>query len=175
MARGKTETGIAGEFLVAYKLSEMGLATAPTLKNTKKIDLLVSDGTHAKMVQVKTTDGKKTDWPCGLPKKALPDLVYVFVVLNSVTGEPPEFYVVPSADVKKIMNFIDRKYQTIHIKENGKPFTGKGVTKFALFDAGRRSNNTYIDKRHPASAYKDRWDLLGLKTARLARKKGGKA
>jgi len=27
MARDKTETGIAGEFLVAYKLSEMGLET----------------------------------------------------------------------------------------------------------------------------------------------------
>jgi len=161
--------------LVAYKLSEMGLATAITLKNTQKIDLLVSDGTSAKMVQVKTTDEKKTDWHCTLPEKALPDLVYVFVVLNSGTGEPPEFYVLPSANVIKIMNFIDRNYQGIYMENHGKPFTGKGAPKFALFDAGRRSNSTYIDKRHPASAYKDRWDLLGLETAGQTREKGGKA
>jgi hypothetical protein len=127
------------------------------------------------MVQVKTADGKKTDWICTLPKKALPDLVYVFVMPNSGTGEPPEFYVVPSAGVKKIMNLIDRNSRDAYKKKHGKPFTGKGVTKFALFDAGRRSNSPYIDKRHPASAYKNRWDLLGLKTARQTRKKGGKA
>jgi hypothetical protein len=154
MAKDKQKIGVTGEFLALAKLSALGFTVAPTLKNAPHIDILVSDGLSAKMVQVKTTANKKNDWICGLPEKSNKKLVYIFVKLDPKTAENPMFYIVPSADVKTIMTKIDKEFNKRYLEIHGIPFNAegnkKGVSKF---------NDSYesIEK------YKDNWQELNEK------------
>src|SRR5438132_1002560 len=81
-----TLSGIAGEYFVAAELSRRGYIASLTLRNTRGIDLLVSnpDATKSVGLQVKTNQGAKRDWM--LNKKAEVDvatnLFYVFVALR---------------------------------------------------------------------------------------------
>ena len=151
MAKDRQKIGILGEFMVASRLVELGFITAPTLKNTARIDLLVSDGVSAKMVQVKATENKKNDWGCDLPKSPNKNLVYIFVKLNTTTSRIPEFYIVPSADVTKIIAKIDEEYQKQYMAKHGCPYNPDGTKKgFSHFS----------DRYVPLEKYKDNWNLL---------------
>ena len=100
-------SGVSGEYFVAAELSRQGYVASITLRNTKGIDILVSNADASKSVsiQVKTNRGRRKTWL--LNKKAEDyfddNLFYVFVNLNG--GQPPDFYVVQSnivaAKVKK--------------------------------------------------------------------------
>jgi hypothetical protein len=147
----KTMTGIAGELLAASKLSERGYIAAPTLKNTARIDILVSDGEAARMVQVKTSGAGKADWLCPLPETVNDNLVYIFVNLRPACGGPPEFHIVPSRDVRRIVAAGSKAYAAAYQKKHGKPWNPdgdkKGVSHF----------------KDEAGSYKCKWELLGLK------------
>jgi hypothetical protein len=146
MAKDKNEIGIAGEFLVASKLTEMGFAVGLTRKNTADIDILVSDGKKAKMIQVKTTESPKNEWLCSMNKPANDDLYYVLVNLNTKGSAVPSFHIVASKTVKASLDKQKREGEADYRARHGKPYTGKDIYKF--FDA----ENTY----------KDKWDALGL-------------
>jgi hypothetical protein len=150
MKKDKIKQGIAGEFLVVSKLSELGYIVAPTLKNTPGIDILVSNGTKAKIIQVKTTDNKKPDWICPMPKTANKDLVYIFVNLNTANNGIPSFHIVPSTYVIKAITAIENDYNAARIKKGKGIFNPdgnkKGVSHFKDIDL----------------KYKDKWHLLGL-------------
>jgi hypothetical protein len=142
-----TLTGIAGEYLVAGELSRRGYVVSLTLRNTKGVDLLVSNvnATRSVGIQVKTNQTGKADWI--LSKKAEADLAsnlaYVFVAMRGLT--PPEFYVVPRADVAR------------YVRESHQEWLA------APGRAGRAHRD--IDMRHfkdPDAKYRDRWDLLDL-------------
>lgn len=95
-------SAVAGEYFVAAELSRQGYVASPTLRHTRGIDILVStaDATRAIGVRVKTKQGRKAAWV--LSEKVERDdlaeiLVFVFVALNDQS--PPDYYVVPLADV----------------------------------------------------------------------------
>lgn len=91
--------GIAGEFFVAAELTRRGYVASLTSKNTKAIDILVSnkDGSKSVAIQVKTSNSKKIDkWMMteSSEKTFSDNLFYVFVNMNE--GEMPSYYIVPS-------------------------------------------------------------------------------
>src|SRR5437867_11718293 len=91
------QAGIAGEYFVAAELSRRGYVASLTLRNTRGIDLLVSnsDATKTVGVQVKTNQNNRREWV--LNKKAeaedAENLFYVFVRLNRTSA--PAFHIVP--------------------------------------------------------------------------------
>ncbi len=145
--RSTIQTGVSGEYFVAAELSRRGYVASLTLRNTRGIDILVSnrDATKSVGIQVKTSQGRRAHWL--LNKKAEADLAenlfYVFVCLPKV--ESPVFYVVPREVVVRYVRESHRKWL-------GTP--GRG---------GRRHvDNDMRNFKDPEGSYKDRWDLLGL-------------
>jgi hypothetical protein len=154
MAKKKdtNKIGIAGEFLVASKLSEMGFVVGATRKNTADIDILVSDDKKAKLIQVKATEGPPNEWMCPVDMPVSDDLYYVLVNLNtkgprnSKGTAVPSFHIVSSKTVKASLDKQKREGEADYKARHGKPYAGPDRYKF--FDA----ENTY----------KDKWDALGL-------------
>lgn len=91
--------GVSGEYFVAAELSRRGYISSVTLKNTKGIDILVTNESATKTIgiQVKTNQNDRRAWV--LNRKAeefyADDLFYVFVNLVGI-GQLPEYYIVPS-------------------------------------------------------------------------------
>ena len=100
--------GVAGEYCVAGELSRQGYIASITLRNTRGIDILVSnaDATHQVAIQVKTKQGSRPQWV--LNKKAenfyADNLFYVFVNLKN-PKERPDFYIVPS---RRVADFVKK-------------------------------------------------------------------
>jgi hypothetical protein len=141
-------TGASGEYFVAAELSRRGFISSVTLKNTKGIDVLVSNESASKIIgiQVKTNYGNARDWV--LNEKAEnfhnKNLFYVFVILNGV-GQLPEYYIVPS---KTVSTFIKKSHK------NWLSTPGK---------KGQSHNDSPMRKFEDKSQkYLDRWDLLQL-------------
>ncbi|WOR13287.1 hypothetical protein [Vibrio cholerae] len=59
-----SQAGIAGEYFVAAELSRRGYLCSVTLKNTKGVDILVSNEDSSKLigVQVKTNNSSRKSW-----------------------------------------------------------------------------------------------------------------
>lgn len=141
-------SGVAGEYFVAAELSRQGFVASLTLRNTRGIDILVSsaDATRAVGVQVKTKQGRGAEWV--LSEKVERDdlaenLVFVFVVLNE--QDPPDYYVVPRADVAAYTRRFHAEWLA------------------GAASAGRVRRDGPMRKfRDPDGHYRNRWDLLGL-------------
>ena len=140
-------TGVSGEYFVAAELSRRGYIASITLRNTKGIDILVSNA-NASMsatIQVKTHQGSRKRWT--LNRKAedyfADNLFYVFVNLNQ--DQSPDFHVVPS----KVVATTVKKGHAKWLATPGR--------------AGRRHKDnpirTFQDKD---SQYLGKWELLGL-------------
>jgi hypothetical protein len=92
-------SGVAGEYFVAAELSRRGHIASLTLKNTRGVDILVSnaDATRSVGIQVKAIQSRRPAW---LLKKSAEEgtasnLFYVFVTLPP--DESPGYYIVPAA------------------------------------------------------------------------------
>ncbi len=141
-------SGIAGEYFVAGELSRRGYVASITLRNTRGIDLLVSnaDATRQVAIQVKTNQGRKPEWV--LSKKAesfyADNLFYVFVNLKS-PAERPDFHIVPS---KVVADFVKSDHQN-WLESPGK--------------SGQAHKDNPVRKfRDPESRFLERWEVLGL-------------
>jgi len=141
-------SGVAGEYFVAAELSRLGYIASITLRNTRGIDILVSNATATRQIaiQVKTNQGSKPEWV--LNKKAesfyADNLFYVFVNLKS-PEERPDFYIVPS---KVVADFVRSDHQR-WLKTPGK--------------GGQAHKDNPVRKfRDPERKFLERWDLLGL-------------
>ncbi len=141
------QTGIAGEYFVAAELTRRGLVASLTLRNTRGIDILVSnqDATKSVAVQVKTSKGTKPVWL--LNQKAETDiaqnLFYVFVLFEAFNS--PQFHVVPRSIVAQFVRESHKQW----LATPGK--------------AGRQhKDNPMRQFKDLEGAYKDRWDLLAL-------------
>lgn len=141
------QTGVSGEYFVAAELSRRGYVASLTLRNTRGIDILASNGDATKSVgiPVKTCQGTRADWM--LNKKAEEDLAanlfYVFVCLPP--SGLPAFYIVPKGVVAKYVHDTHREW---------------------LATPGRKGHQ-HVDTdmrrfKDPDGVYRDRWDLLGL-------------
>lgn len=142
-------SGVAGEYFVAAELSRRGFLASITLRNTKGVDILCSnaDATKTIAIQVKTNRRSNREWM--LNKKAeifyADNHFYVFVNLND-NKQQPDYFVVPSEVV------------ATYAKE----------THAAWLDAPGKNGRVHIDTTmrkfaDSNEAYKDRWDLLGLR------------
>jgi len=122
MKKGKLTpilVGCAGEYLVAGELSRRGYVASITLRNSKGVDILVTNDKATKTVaiQVKTHYGKGTEWVLGAKAEEYhaPKLFYVFVSLNN--GEPADFYIVPS----RVVADFTKKYNQEYLARGRKP------------------------------------------------------
>lgn len=99
------QAGISGEYFVAAELSRRGFTCSVTLKNTKGIDILVSNIDCSKMVgvQVKTKQnfGKRQSWLLNEKDEQVMQNNIIYVFVNLDTLGPPSYYIVPSEIVAK--------------------------------------------------------------------------
>lgn len=142
-----TLSGIAGEYFVAAELSRRGYVASLTLRNTRGIDILVSNAEATKSVgiQVKTKQGRGADWMMNKKVEAdvAENLFFVFIVLNDL--EAPEYYVVPKDVVARFV----RDSHAAWLKTPGR--------------RGQVHVDTPMRKfKDPSGSFRDRWDLLGL-------------
>jgi hypothetical protein len=140
--------GISGEYAAAAELTRRGLVASITLRNTRGIDILVSNADASKSagVQVKTNQNGKRLWL--LNRKAEDfhsrNLYYVFVCLKD-PGTRPDFFVVPSKDVARYVTRSHRRWLA-------RP--GQG---------GQAHRDTPMRQfKDPDGKYLERWDLLKL-------------
>lgn len=146
-----TLSGIAGEYFVAAELSRRGYVASLTLRNTRGIDILVSnaDATRSVGIQVKAKQGRGSQWMLNQKvetQDTAENLFFVFVTLNDLSH--PEYYIVPKNVVAQ------------YIRENHRRW---------LATPGRHGaahNDTSMRKFADSTGeYRDRWDLLGLDSA----------
>jgi hypothetical protein len=141
-------SGVAGEYFVAGELSRQGYLATLTQRNTRGVDILVSnaDATSLATIQVKTNQGYQHYWL--LTKKAesfhAPRLFYVMVNIGTPSGMP-EYHVVPS----KIVSTDITESHAEWLKtpgRNGQAHVDNNIRKFNM----------------PYEKYLNKWELLGL-------------
>ena len=139
--------GVVGEYLVAGELSRRGWIASLTLRNTRGVDILITDEALNRSLglQVKTTHGSKPKWM--LSKKAErisdPSVFYAFVMLMG--GGAPHYHLVPSSVVAEYTERTHREWLATPGR-GGRPHKDQPIRMFA----------------DSAAEYLDRWDLLGL-------------
>lgn len=144
--------GVSGEYFVMSELTRRGYVASLTSKNTKAIDLLVSnkEGNMLASIQVKTCNNvKQKTWKMSdkVVNNVSPNLYYIFVNLNE--GETPSFYIVPS---KYVARRVTQDYNT-WFNTPGKKGQHHNETNMRTF--------SFIDQDE-AYQFKDAWFLLGL-------------
>jgi hypothetical protein len=139
--------GVSGEYFVAAELSQRGYVATLTLKNTPKIDILVTNlesGKYAN-IQVKTmASTNKTGWRLGKKDEEISKIknhYYVLVRLKELE-EKPDYYIVPQKEVAK---FIQNDHK-------------------GFLDRGGKDNDIRVIKPvyEFCKKYKDSWEILGL-------------
>ncbi len=142
-------TGVAGEYLVAGELSKRGYIASITLRNTRGIDILVSNRNATKSVgiQVKSTKYSNTrSWMLNekAEKYFADNLFYVFVNLKE-GNQRPDFFIVPS----KIVAQYCKKNHTNWLKmPNRKGGKHKDTSMRKFFDGKEK--------------YLEKWEILNL-------------
>src|SRR5918911_905978 len=85
-------SGVAGEYFVAAELSRRGYIASITLRNTRGVDVLVTNtaATRTVSIQVKTNQGSEKDWILSrnVERDFDENLFFVFVNLNGIAGIP---------------------------------------------------------------------------------------
>lgn len=143
-----TLVGVAGEYLVAGELTIRGYLASITLRNSRGIDIVVSNSDASKSVsiQVKTNSNGQPTWL--LNKKAEHyysiNHYYVFVAIKEI-GARPDFYIVPS---EVVAEYTKKRHESwlSGKKRDGSNRKNLGMRKFS------DSKNKYLEK----------WDLLPL-------------
>lgn len=122
---GNNEKSLAGEFFTAAEIYYNGLIAAPTLGNTKHMDILVYiSETRRISIEVKTTDrkakkseifGENYEWMMNKKNAEIVDdsLFYCFVLLRGA-DELPRFFIVPSKHVAEYLELEHKKYESAH-------------------------------------------------------------
>jgi hypothetical protein len=92
---------LAGEFLVAGELLRRNMTAAVTYGNAKKADVVAVSGRSAVPIEVKTT--REPKWVIGNKVPEPDDLIWVLVYLPYNEKQPPEFFVLRSAELHTIL------------------------------------------------------------------------
>jgi hypothetical protein len=95
--------GMRAVYLVAAELEARRWTVAATARNAVGADLLVTGQScnRAYSIQVKSNAGHANYWLVGQNAKRLASRTHIYVFVNGVTGSEQEYYVVPSAVVKR--------------------------------------------------------------------------
>lgn len=105
------QSGVAGEYFVAAELSRRGYLCSITLKNTKGVDILVSNENSSSLVgvQVKTNNSDRKAWLLNKKAENLSDnnLVYVFTNLKGIENLP-DLYIVES---RIVAEYVTKNHQ----------------------------------------------------------------
>jgi hypothetical protein len=143
----KNQVGTSGEYFVAAELSRHGYVASLTLRNTRGIDVQVSnaDATRSVAIQVKTCRGLTPKWLLNAKAEAdsAENLFYVFVCLPD--RGMPSFYIVPPSTVAKQVS-EDHRQWLAKPRRDGRPHPP---------DTSTRNFRASAEDQ-------DRWDLLGL-------------
>ena len=144
-----TLIGVSGEYYAAAELSRKGYVASITLRNTRGIDIVVSNenGNKTVNIQVKTKrEGIRGGWIMSKKAEDIRDknMFYVFVSLIK-EEKRTEFHIVPSIDVAK---YVVKEHKD-WLKTPGRNGRMHNDTTMRIFD-------------DPEKKYLDRWDLLGL-------------
>ena len=141
-------SGVSGEYFVAAELSRRGYIASLTLKNTKGIDVLVSNAEATKFIgiQVKTNQSARKAWLLNEKneKYYADNLFYVFVNLKNIDSFP-DFYIVPSKTVAHHLKSSFRKWLDTPGKK-GQPHKDNPMRMF------KEEKDEYLGK----------WELLNL-------------
>lgn len=140
--------GVAGEYFVAAELSRRGHIASISLRNTRGIDILATNGEASRSItiQCKTNQLARKVW---ILNEKSEDFVsdthfYVFVALGGVL-EHPSYHIVPSRAVAEHTSTSHREW----LRTPGR--------------AGRQHVDTPVRKfSDPDDEFLERWDLLGL-------------
>jgi len=140
--------GVAGEYFVAAELSRRGYIASISLRNTRGIDILVtnSEARRSATIQCKTSQLSRGHWILSDKCESFTseNHFYVFVMLVGPL-ERPRYHVVPSATVAK------------HVRDDHRDW---------MNTPGRRGqahvDNPVRNFDDSANEYLERWDLLGL-------------
>lgn len=139
--------GVAGEYLVAGELSRRGWLASITLRNTRGVDVLVTNAevTRSLGIQVKTSQAPRAEWILNHKAESIAadNLFYVFVRLNGL--EQPLYHIVPSRDVAEQV----RRSHEQWLATPGRKGQQHQATDARLFTDAE-------------GEYLGRWDLLGL-------------
>tara|TARA_Y100001958_G_C21150937_1_gene487141 strand:- start:320 stop:775 length:456 start_codon:yes stop_codon:yes gene_type:complete len=139
--------GVSGEYFVAAELSRRGYIASITLRNTQGIDIVATNESGKKSVNIQVKTKSKGSWWL-LSKKAEEvkdkNIFYVFVELNKI-DELPLFYIVPSRDVAKRVSEGHKKW----LETPGKKGQQRNDSNMR---AWRDEENKYLNK----------WELLKL-------------
>lgn len=139
--------GVAGEYFVAAELSRRGHIASISLRNTRGIDILVTngDGSRSVTIQCKTNQSGRSVWILNEKCETFiaPSHFYVLIALGKV-NERSRYFVVPSCDVAEYVSRTHREWLL-------RP--GRG---------GRKHVDNPVRNFCAEEHYLERWDLLGL-------------
>jgi hypothetical protein len=140
--------GVAGEYFVAAELSRRGWIASISLRNTRGIDILVTnqDASRSLTIQCKTTQKTEKSWILNEKCENFfsEDHFYVFVRLGA-PSERPSYHIVPSKVVADHVQYYHRQWLNAPGRK-GRQHVDNPMRKYA----------------DPDDAYLERWDLLGL-------------
>ena len=143
-----TLVGVAGEYYVAAELTMRGYIASITLRNSRGVDIIASNGDASKSVsiQVKTINNSKAKWLLTSKSESFfsENHFYIFVALNQL-GTRPYFYIVPSEVVAKSIRYSHETW-----------LAGKKA------DGTSRKDSAIRNFRDIEGKYKEAWQLLGL-------------
>ena len=140
--------GVAGEYLVAGELSLRGLIASVTLRNSRGVDIIVSNADASKSItiQVKTNKNAARRWMLSQKSESFysDSHFYAFVSLRP-HGERPAFHIVPSEVVANQIYNSHRDWLS-GMKRNGEP---RQDSSMRIFD-------------ETEGKFLEAWHLLGL-------------
>jgi len=159
----------SGAYFAAGELSRLGYVALVTIKNTKAIDMIASDGKKAVLLQVKT---RRTKSPWRLSEKDESNhngnLFYVFV---DISEKVPRFYIIESQFVAKYIREHHNIWLTKLRKKGGQKHKH---TTIRVFPENTRSVLTLSKlKKFDIRKHENKWKKLGLK-ADLSERKSDK-
>jgi len=122
-------TGMTGVFYTAAELSSRGFIVTITARNAPTVDLLVSKPDMKKTIsiQVKTnaSNGTHSFWLTGKNSMNLKAPNFFYILVNLKSDDKPDFYIVPSRDLVKNIDYSKTKSGEWYSFQRNEKFRGR--------------------------------------------------
>ena len=115
VTKDKALTGAAGEYYVAFQLAAREYAVGMTPRGTTSIDLIVANPVTRNSITIQTKTAWNAfhkskmytsywRWRVGKTREAHETFFYAFVDLKGNLEQPPDVFIVPSVQLKSLLN-----------------------------------------------------------------------